>query len=82
MHEHSEADQESLQVERKCQICGHKKPTDDFYWSQGKRMTRCKECHKGYVKIWRKHHREQVLAHRKKYNAKYRERQRETDSQT
>lgn len=67
-------------VLRKCQLCGEVKDIEDYYWSQGKRMNRCKECHKNYVKMWRRHHREQVLAHRKKYNAKYRKRKNsETD---
>lgn len=73
-HEHSEANPTSAPVLRKCMLCGQTKPLEDYYWSHGKRMTRCKECHKGYVKMWRKHHREQVKEHRKRYNTKYRER--------
>lgn len=74
--EHSEANQTSP-VMRKCQLCGEEKDLEQFYWSQGKRMTRCKECHKNYVKMWRKHHREQVLEHRKRYNDKYRARRKD-----
>lgn len=66
----------------KCNVCKlPKDSTEDFYWSKGKRMLRCKECHKEYVKLWRKYHKDEVLAHRKKYNTKYRERKkREIDS--
>lgn len=78
----SEANQSSPPLKRKCSLCHIEKSIEDYYWSHGVRMTRCKECHKNYVKIWRKHHREQILKHRKKYNAKYRERTRDTDSKS
>lgn len=59
----------------KCNVCSQVKDSnEDFYWSKGKRMIRCKECHLVYVNLWRKQHKEKVLEHRKKYNKKYRER--------
>lgn len=62
-------------MKAKCTVCNQEKDsTLNYYWSNGKRMTRCKDCHKEYVKIWRKYHKDVVNEHRKKYNTKYRKR--------
>jgi hypothetical protein len=55
----------------KCTVCNIKKDTSDgYYWSKGKRQERCKECQRMMVRIWQKHHREQVLNYKRTYNRK------------
>jgi hypothetical protein len=66
------AEQPSTPPMRKCRLCQKTQPEVDYYRVNGKLMSRCKECHKGYIKFWRKHHKGKVAEFRKQYGQKKR----------
>lgn len=53
---------------RQCHLCKMwKDASEEFYWTDGKPRSKCKECHKQWVNQWRK----QNLANVKKFREKH-----------
>jgi len=55
-----EQELEHQKENRRCNLCSSKQPIENFYLSHGVPMSRCKECHKKEVHIWRVNHRSRV----------------------
>lgn len=63
-----------------CKYCKNVKDADtDFYFSKGKRHTRCKECMKKYSSSWNREHRKKIREIKEQYGEEVASKKREKE---